>query len=204
MSRNVARQEWGQFGPAMKALPNDKWRDAVKYYITGKPGYGAQTHAAYRAGFGKPHTTPLVMAHIASRLFSDERVVAAIAEESRKIIRVGAPEAVAALLNLIRNPEHKDHARAIAIVLDRTDPVTTHQHIDVTHRNVDPQQEAIEELRALRQLGTTREKLLELFGGNGLARIEALEAADTVQRANNAKVIDGEVEIETEHEATDG
>jgi len=45
-----------------------------------------------------------------------------------------------------------------------------------------PDQEALEELRALRQLGTPREKLLTLFGHNGLDRIEALEAADTSRR----------------------
>jgi hypothetical protein len=39
--------------------------------------------------------------------------------------------------------------------------------------------------------------MVETFGGNGLARLEALEAADTLRRANEAKVIDGEVvEIE--------
>jgi hypothetical protein len=79
------------------------------------------------------------------------------------------------------------------MLLDRVDPVVSHQHIDVTHKHVDADQEAIEELRALRQLGTAREKLIELFGGNGLVRLEALEAADTAQRAQNAKTIEGEV-----------
>ena len=76
----------------------------------------------------------------------------------------------------------------------------TKHDVNVTHKILDPDQEAIEELRALAQLGTAREKLLELFGGNGLARIEKLEAADTGCRAQNAKVIEGEtVEIEDEN-----
>lgn len=206
MSRGVAQKDWGQLGPAMKALPNDHWRAFVDFYLLEKPGYGAQTNAARRAGFGLQKTTPLNMARIASRLMRDDRIVAAICEEARKMVRGGAPEAAQALLNLIRNPDHKDHARAVAMLLDRVDPVTTHQQIEVTHRNVDPDREAIEELRALRQLGTTREKLLELYGGNGLSRLERLEAADAAQRANNAKIIEGEaVEIEPEHdEATDG
>ena len=93
---------------------------------------------------------------------------------------------------MIRDPKHKDHARAVAMLLDRVDPITSHQHVEVVHKHLDLDTEGIEELRALRQLGTTREKLIELFGGNGLARLEALEAADAAQRAQNAKVIEGE------------
>lgn len=52
-------------------------------------------------------------------------------------------------------------------------------------------------MRALRKLGTPREKLLGLYDPNGLDRIEALEAAETAQRAAKAKVIDAViVEIE--------
>jgi hypothetical protein len=42
-------------------------------------------------------------------------------------------------------------------------------------------------------LGTAREKLIELFGGNGLLRLEALEAADTGRRTASAKVVEGQV-----------
>jgi hypothetical protein len=76
------------------------------------------------------------------------------------------------------------------MVLDRADPVESRQFVEVVHRTVDPDQEALEELRALRQLGTSHEKLIELFGSNGLDRIERLEAADKLRRANEAKVID--------------
>jgi hypothetical protein len=136
------------------------------------------------------------MAHVAWKVMRDDRMIAAVAEESRKYLRSIAPEAVKAVQNGVRNAEHKDHARFVAMALDRADPIESRQSIDVTHRHVDPEQEELEELRALRQLGTTREKLLELFGGNGLSRLERLEAADTAQQAQAAKVIDGEaVEI---------
>ena len=42
----------------------------------------------------------------------------------------------------------------------------------MVHRHESPDQRALEELKALRQLGTPRQKLLELFGPNGLDRIE--------------------------------
>jgi hypothetical protein len=186
------KQDWGELGPAMKALPNARWRAFVEFYLLEKPGRGAQTNAARRAGFGNARSTPLVMAQTALRLMRDERMIAAIAEEARKILRAGAPEAAKALLELVRNPEHKDHARGIGMVLARTDPEITRHDLQVTHKIIDEDQESLEELRALRHLGTSREKLLELFGGNGLARLEKLEAAEQERRAMNAKVIDGE------------
>jgi hypothetical protein len=187
------KDDWPRLGPAMQQLPNNKWRNFVEFYIIEKPGYGAQVNAARRAGFGKPKTSALNMARISSRLMADDRILLAIGEESRKLLRGGAPEAVQAVRAGVRNPEHKDHARFVAMVLDRSDPTESRQFVEVTHKVVNPDQEALEELKALRQLGTSREKLLGLFGGNGLARLEQLEAADMEHRATNAKIIDADV-----------
>jgi hypothetical protein len=185
-------QDWGELGPAMKALPNARWRAFVEFYLLEKPGRGAPVAAARRAGFGSQKSKPIDIASIASRPMRDERMIAAIAEEARKIVRAGAPEAAKALLELVRDPEHRDHARGIAMVLARTDPEVQRHDLQVTHKIIDEDQESLEELRALRHLGTSREKLLELFGGNGLARLEKLEAAEQERRALAAKVIDGE------------
>jgi hypothetical protein len=193
MTLPARKQTFGELGSAMRALPNNRWRAYVEFYLLEKPGHGAQVAAARRAGFGTARTTPLNMARIASRLMADERMQAAIAEEARKLLRGGSVEAAKALLALVRNSEHKDHARGIAMVLARTDPEVQRHDLQVTHKIVDPDQEAIEELRGLRQLGVSREKLLEMFGINGLDRIEALEAAENARRAAAAKVIDGEV-----------
>jgi hypothetical protein len=159
--------------------------------------YGAQAAAARKAGFGNPKTTPRSMAHIAWRLMRDDRMIAAIGEESRKYLRSIAPEAVKAVQTGIRNPEHKDHARFVAMALDRADPQVQQHDLQVTHRVLDPDAEALEELRAARALGATREKLLELFGGNYLPRLERLEAAEIESNSTKAKIIDGDaVEIE--------
>ncbi|MET4345515.1 hypothetical protein [Bradyrhizobium sp. RT9a] len=191
-----AKPDWGQLGPAMRALPNDQWRAFCHELVTGKPGHGRYARAARAAGFGKESTTTNV-AKIAWRLAHDERMLAAIAEESRKYLRGSHPEAVAALLAMIRNSGHRDHGRAVLSLLERTDPVVSKQTIDITHRVIDPDQEALEELRALRQLGVSREKMVETFGGNGLARLERLEAADMARRASEAKLIEGNlIEVE--------
>jgi hypothetical protein len=64
---------------------------------------------------------------IADRLVHDDRVRSAISEYSRNVVRAISPKAVRAVRNLIRDPKAKDHARAVAMVLDRVDPIeTTH------------------------------------------------------------------------------
>jgi phage terminase small subunit len=193
MTKALAHKEdLGKDGPAVRALPNQRWRDFVYHYVTQRPGHGALTNAARLAGFGKD-STAATLSKIAWQLSHDERMIAAIAEVSRAIVRRGAPEAVNALLEMVRNAEHRDHARAVNMVLARTDPEVSRHDISVTHKVIDEDEEAREELRALRALGTPREKLIELFGVNGLARIEAQEATDKLRRSNEAKVIDGEV-----------
>jgi hypothetical protein len=122
-----------QDGPAMKALPTDRHRAFVRALYTVRPGHGARVKAAKLAGFGTPQSTPQTMATIASRLSHDDRVLAAIAEEDQKYIRSSAPRAIGALSRLIENPGHKDHARGIAMVLDRTMPLETVHNVKVEH-----------------------------------------------------------------------
>jgi hypothetical protein len=110
-------------GPKMLALPSDRHRAFVRALYTVKPGHGANVKAAKLAGFGTVESSPQSMATIASRLAHDERVIDAIAEENEKYIRSSAPRAVRALSHLIEDPRHRDHARGIAMVLDRTNPV---------------------------------------------------------------------------------
>ena len=40
---------------AMKALPSDRWRTFVAFYLMEAPQRGAQTNACQPAGFGKPN-----------------------------------------------------------------------------------------------------------------------------------------------------
>ena len=71
------------------------------------------------------------MATIASRLTHDKRVQEAFAEQDQLYIRASAPRAIRALSALIENPEAKDHARGIAMVLDRVHP--TENTLTVKH-----------------------------------------------------------------------
>jgi len=198
MTALTREESWGELGPYMKALPNDRFRAFVTFYLMERPGRGAQTNAAKRAGFGKPETLDHTYHQIAWRLMQDPRIVAALAEEARKMLRGGAPDAVKALQDMVYDSTHKDHARAVAMVLDRTDPTVSNSHIAVTHRIVDPVQEELAEYLAAIELGAGPEKLRDLFGGNRIAHLEALAAEDA---ARKAKVIEAKV---IEQEPTNG
>src|ERR1035437_6809068 len=129
-----ARNDWGELGEAMRALPNEKWRSFVDYLVTQKPGRGALTRACRAAGYGK-NSPPSNLAKLAWRMSRDERFIAALAEQSRKVLRIGHPEAVAAVLALVRNSKHRDHMRAVDAVLSRADPIESHSrhNIEVLH-----------------------------------------------------------------------
>lgn len=118
-------------GAAMLALPTDRHRDFVRALYQVKPGHGSGVKAAKLAGFGTSSSSAQSMATIASRLLHDERVQQAIAEEDQKRIRGTAPRAISALQRLVEDPKHRDHARGIAMVLDRVHPATQvvkHEH----------------------------------------------------------------------------
>ena len=120
-------------GPAMKALPTDRHRAFVRALYQVKPGHGCQVKAARLAGWGSPTSTPKTMSVIASRLAHDPRVQAALYEEDQKRIRATAPRAINALAALVENPKHRDHARGIAMVLDRVHPAETSHKLTVEH-----------------------------------------------------------------------
>jgi hypothetical protein len=111
----------------MRALPNDKWRRFVCALYDAPLKRGRVLWAARTAGIGKDTSSNKCVGVIAARMLHDDRVQAAIAEESQRRLRAMPPEAIVALEKILRDPAHKDHARGIAMVLDRTDPLqTTH------------------------------------------------------------------------------
>jgi hypothetical protein len=187
-SETKPAETWGELGPAMREL-NERQRLFVRHLLLEKPGMGAPVRAARAAGYNGKW-----IRNVAHDLTRNLKVLAALSEEARKIIRgPGYAEAVGALMRLVRDPKHRDHARGIGMVLDRADPLISKHEAIVTHRHENPDQAALEELKALRKLGTTRDKLLELYGPNGLDRLEMLEAAEIAQRAAAAKVVNGKL-----------
>jgi hypothetical protein len=158
-------------GPAMAALPSDKHRAFVLNLYEIEPGWGCNAKAARLAGFGTDTSSTASMATIGWRLATDERVLAAIAEEDKKRIRASAPRALSALQRVVENPDHRDHIRGVAMVLDRVHPVQTHHQMHVMHEHIiNHDDEAVDQLRIMLDLGVPEEKLLEAFGYSGLGR----------------------------------
>jgi phage terminase small subunit len=92
------------------------WRD-------GKPGragapYAAGVNAARLAGYGKNSKADTLSKH-AYDLIRDPKILAAIREESIKVLEASHPEALAALLQVVADPAHRDRVKAAGMILDR-------------------------------------------------------------------------------------
>jgi hypothetical protein len=110
---------------------------------------------------------------------------------TRKQIRSSAPEAIAAVREIIANPDHRDRLKAAQTVLERIEPTMQRLDVHVKHELVDREQEAINYLRKLRELGVSREKLEEELGFSDLPRYERLLALEDAKKSiTQGKVIE--------------
>jgi phage terminase small subunit len=179
-----------KWGPAMAALANDKQRAFVLCLYEVPRGNGAAPAAARMAGFGTSTSSDCSMRVNAFRLMHNPRILAAIAEEDIRRIKTSAPRAIRALQNLIEDPTHKGHERALQMVMDRVHPAEQ-RHVHEVHHHIDHDKEAIEHLRMLKSLDVPRAKLEEVFGFSGLSRYERMLAA--ADGKPDPKLIEGKV-----------
>jgi hypothetical protein len=192
-----------EWGPCMKALPSDRHRAFVIALYEVERGRGANVQAAKMAGFGTSTTSANGWSAIGYRLSHDERILAALHEEDQRRIRASAPRAIRALTNLIEDSTHKDHARAIAMTLDRVHAVETRHTVEVHHR-VDHDAEAVTQLRVLKSLDVPRAKLEEMFGYSGLSHYERLlELEDQGKRPQPPMIEAKAIELNPEPENND-
>jgi phage terminase small subunit len=120
------------YGRAMAAL-NERQRLFVRALFEAPKKHGAPVFAARAAGYGSPTSSVQSMASIASRLCSDPKIQDAIQEESRKYVTTLGPMAVRALKHLLGTPAHKDHGRAVGILMERVAPSESTHTVRVTH-----------------------------------------------------------------------
>ena len=156
-----------EWGPAMAALSEKRRAFVLALYDEDAPrkGEGLIIWAAQIAGYGTPTSSKKSLSVIGNRIVHDDRVQVAIVEHSQRALRAIPPEAIHALKNLIRDPKHKDHARGIAMVLDRADPLQT-MHTVKVEDNRPPSTEAtqavldrIEEL--MKRVGLAPPKVID-------------------------------------------
>jgi phage terminase small subunit len=115
--------ELPEYGPAMLALNDRQRKFVVALFDESAPreGFGLWTWAAERAGYSA--SNPAVLKSQGWRVAHDPKVIAAINEHAKFHVRTLSPEAVRSLRDLLKNPKHRDHMRAIDAVLNRADPV---------------------------------------------------------------------------------
>jgi hypothetical protein len=184
--------DWGELGPAMRAL-SERHRDFVRAYVMNpNPNVGGGKAAAYRAAGMGLNSSKEQQAKYGWDLCQEDRIQAAIAEEAKRLVRAGAPGAANILFDVLYDEKSSaaDKLRAAGMVLARTDPEIQRADLGVTVKIISRDQEELEEYRAAIEIGATPEKLRELFGGNRLPQIERLDAED---RAQKARVVGAQV-----------
>lgn len=180
-----------ELGPAMRAI-NPRWQRAVTaLFLTN----GNRTAALRMAGYkGKPDS----MNVLASRIFADDRVRAAIREEAGKQIDIAEPELLGTTLAILRDTNKRDVDRlaAIRIIWDRANPVVSKTKLEITAHLTNDERD-IQHYRALQKLGAPQEAFLSRFGFAGVARVQAMIALDEAKQkriAAEAGIVDGEFE----------
>jgi len=185
-----AIKETGHLGPAMTAL-SCRHRVFVAAFMNGRQGSGAAVAAAKAAGYGNRDgsSTPAAMAVIASRIKARDDVIAAIGELAKKQIRQLAPLAVEAVRDIVSTIGDPHRLKAANVILERIDPQVSKHEVAHTVEIVDPLTKDLQSLATVRKLGASREKLEELFGWQGLYRLEQEEKRRSVA---SGTVIEGE------------
>jgi hypothetical protein len=177
---------------AVEAACSAMERRFVYWLFELPPKRGYRVQAAKLAGFGK-NSTPHVLNSITQDMLRKQRVVDLISEVTRKLLRsTAAPEAVAAVREIIADPEHRDRLKAAQTILERIEPTMQRIDMRVTHEVVNREAEAVAYLRKLKALGVSRDKLEAELGYSDLPRYERLLE---LEDAKNAVPIDADYTV---------
>ena len=198
----IPAEDESDLGPAM--LGCSKQERIFVRALFEKPGHGAGARAARAAGYGSKGGATNTPARSANRLFNRPRVIAAIAELTGQSLRSDGPMAVHVTREIMADKNHKDRLKAARTVFERADPAETRFSGEMHHTISSApgsDTEGIKILAWAKSMEIPREKLIEMFGCNGLPRLERkLIEFEKVQRAEpnggNGKPVDAEfVEI---------
>jgi hypothetical protein len=139
-------------GPKMLALSSDKMRLYAWYRGLGEMN---SSRAARDAGYTEQRSRV-----VGVELNQHEGVLAAVEEVARKFLIGLAPVAIAAARRILEDPKHKDHARMIETIMDRTGFSAKTEHKVTVEHTVDTRE--IEELarRLALESGVPVERLI--------------------------------------------
>jgi phage terminase small subunit len=164
-----------EIGPKLAAC-SEKERIFAYAYATGIAETAAA--AARLAGYSDPGPHSNSLRSKAHQVLHRSHVIAAIEEVCRTEFRGLIPLTIAAAKRVLQDPEHDDHVKMIISVLSRLGygekasvDVNVSGEVAVSHTDA-----ALDDLRRLKTLGLSRDRLLEIFGYSGLDRYERLLA----------------------------
>lgn len=163
--------EPGELPDALRALRKDQYRKFVWAYVFGTGANGAA--AARFAGYSDHMERCKVTAH---HLLQRDDIQDAIRALCSKYLFSLAPKAILRLEQLLDNPQHPKHDKAIDMALSRSGHgEKTQIDVNVTGKvELNHTDAALADLRQLIELGVSREKLIEVFGFSGLERYEKM------------------------------
>ena len=149
-------------GPAMRALPSDRWRAAaVARFMVTAGRWGGNAAACRAAGFAC--TTPDSMKVTAHRVFHDKRMVEAMRELGEQFLRQGVPDAIAVVYEIMGDQKHKDRLKAAMGVINYAHPAQTAHHVTVEH--VDDRRMMAFALKLAAEMGIEADKLVGRIDG---------------------------------------
>src|SRR6516225_7272139 len=147
-----------------------KERTFVDRYLALGGQRGAGTKAAQLAGY--PTSWSGIAAH---RMLRRPRVMRAIEEESKRLVRALGPQAIKVIKEILDDREHKDRLKAARTVLERIDPAFLgfqHQHhVDVAVES--GIETALRMLQVMRELRVPIEVQREKIGVNMFEQLTA-------------------------------
>jgi len=154
---NVEAPDEASFGPAMQAL-NERQRLFVRAMVQFPAAKAAKL--ARMAGYGVVEgSSTRVMDQIGYRLVHDDKVLAAVHEETEKAIRRGGLVGIAGMIEIATDKNSPERLRACIALADRAGfPAKTEHKVVVEHTD-DSRMLAFAE-RLAGELGIGREKLL--------------------------------------------
>lgn len=157
---------------------------------------GLFARAAKAAGYSATSNDGLSRA--ANKLFHRPRVIAAIQELTKLLIRKDAPMAVRTVREIMSDKSHRDRLKAARTVLERVDAVEQHHKVDVeiNDRRKSHDEQAIEILRYYKSLGLDRDALEKIFGFSGHSILEEkLAKADATRAITHERLQRADVDV---------
>jgi hypothetical protein len=159
-----------RLGPAMLRL--SKRRRAFVVAALEMP-CATQAQVARAAGFGTPTSSDNVMKVRGCQLMHSEKIIAALHEEASKRLRSSTVLGAAVLVEIAKDPSHKDRLRAAEMLLNRTGFHELHERkLTVEHRDLTGAELTARITELAHRLGVDPSRLL----GQNLAPMKLIEA----------------------------